>query len=172
MGEAAGAIDATGRGEEGGLGLAQVARDPVETDARQPHDQLLFPILGRDQHDLLLRGHDHARRLGEAPVGGNVKRPVQVPCCELGHVAARVDDNGLSGGLVADQVGRLRQAVEVVLGETHAVLRARRSLGDDSFLNPRGIVARVKGPNTDRLGDLHVQTGASPHRVEVGSVVS
>jgi hypothetical protein len=37
----------------------------------------------------------------------------------LGDVAARVDDDGLAGRLVGDQVGGLRQAVQVVLGEDH-----------------------------------------------------
>ena len=37
----------------------------------------------------------------------------------LRDVTARVDDDGLSGRLVADEVGRLREAVEVVLAEVH-----------------------------------------------------
>jgi hypothetical protein len=37
----------------------------------------------------------------------------------LGDVAAGVDDHGPAGGLVADQVGRVGQAVEIVLCEVH-----------------------------------------------------
>ena len=46
----------------------------------------------------------------------------------LVDVAARVDDDGSAGGLVADQVRGLREAVEVVLGELHhATFRLRSS---------------------------------------------
>ncbi|WP_372337627.1 hypothetical protein [Streptomyces sp. MK5] len=37
----------------------------------------------------------------------------------FGDVAARVHDHGPAGGLVGDQLRRLGQAVEVVLGEEH-----------------------------------------------------
>ena len=38
----------------------------------------------------------------------------------LGDVALRVDDDGAPGRLVADQVRRVREAVQVVLVEQHA----------------------------------------------------
>ncbi len=47
----------------------------------------------------------------------------------LGHVAARVHDHGAAGGLVADEVGRLGQAVEVVLGKVHGGLQKGFGLG-------------------------------------------
>ncbi len=47
----------------------------------------------------------------------------------LGHVAARVHDRGAAGGLVADEVGRLGQAVEVVLSKVHGVLQEGFGLG-------------------------------------------
>jgi hypothetical protein len=43
----------------------------------------------------------------------------------LGDVAPRVDDDRSAGGRVADQVGRLGQAVQVVLSEDHGVLLGR-----------------------------------------------
>ncbi len=39
-------------------------------------------------------------------------------------VAARVDEDGASGALIADQVRRLGQAVEVVLREVHGGLQS------------------------------------------------
>ena len=49
----------------------------------------------------------------------------------LADVALRVDDHGTAGGLVADQVGRVRQTVQVVLVEQHSgiLLRSRRVPG-------------------------------------------
>jgi hypothetical protein len=43
----------------------------------------------------------------------------------LGDVAARVDNDRSAGGPVADQVGRMGQAVQVVLREDHGVLPDR-----------------------------------------------
>ena len=37
----------------------------------------------------------------------------------LAHVPLRVDDNGVAGGLVTDEVGRVGQAAQVVLPEYH-----------------------------------------------------
>jgi len=42
----------------------------------------------------------------------------------LVHVAARVDHDRLTGGLISDQIRGLGKAVEVVLHETHPSSRA------------------------------------------------
>jgi hypothetical protein len=58
-----------------------------------------------------------------------------------GHVALRVDDDGPSGRLVTDQVGRVRQALQLVLLEDHGFSPSVRRGDDASVEIPRGVYA-------------------------------
>ena len=64
-------------------------------------------------------------------------------------VAARVDDDGPAGRLVTDQVGRVRQAREVVLGEDHGVVTVvvaprRRARGRPAWPAPTAPLEIVR----------------------------
>ena len=72
----------------------------------------------------------------------------------LVDIASRIDKDGTPGGLVADQVGSLRQAVEVVLGEVHDA-----SLGTDGS----AVAGGVRGRGQVVLGKK--RSRVLPHRV-------